>query len=153
MRCFWYFGILGGILGLFRARQVGDGMGGGRNGRFGSAPIFGQNPLKESILHKKMQNWGAPKTAVPTTTHPIPHLTPHPSHPPLDALLPLCRKMCNSALVIQNLRKKCCAFAQVLVLFLELAETRLFARFNGFAAVWTLWLESKSTCTTLGGPS
>ena len=60
-------------------RQVGDGMGGGRNGRFG-APRCCQDPGKHSIFHKKMQNRGAPETAVPTT-HPIPHLTPSESHP------------------------------------------------------------------------
>ena len=59
-----------------RGRQLGDGMGGGRNGRFWGAPIFGQNPGKYGIFHKKMQNRGAPKAAVPTTTHPIPQLTP-----------------------------------------------------------------------------
>ena len=53
----------------------GDGMGGGRSGRFGGAPVLGQHPGKYSIFQKK-QNRGAPKTAVPTTTHPIPNLTP-----------------------------------------------------------------------------
>ena len=56
--------------------NMGDGMGGGRNGRSWGAPIFGQNPGQHSFLPQKMQNQGAPKTAVPTTTHPIPHLTP-----------------------------------------------------------------------------
>ena len=41
--------------------QAGDGMGGGRNGRFWGAPIFGQNLGKHSVfLHRKMQNRGAP---------------------------------------------------------------------------------------------
>ena len=51
-------------------------VGGGRNGRFWGAPILAQNPGKYSIFPQKMQNRGAPKTAIPTTTHPIPHLTP-----------------------------------------------------------------------------
>ena len=55
----------------FRRRQLGDGMGGGRNGRFWGAPFFGQNLANTAFLNEKMQNRGTPKTAVPTTTHPI----------------------------------------------------------------------------------
>ena len=57
---------------FLRGRQLGDGMGGGRNGCFWGAPI----------LHLIVEKWfwlkiGAPpKMAVPTTTHPIPHLMP-----------------------------------------------------------------------------
>ena len=32
-----------------------------------------KNAVFSRVLAK---NWGAPKTAIPTTTHPIPHLTP-----------------------------------------------------------------------------
>ena len=51
-------------------------MGGGRNGRFWGAPIL--HLLWKSALFSRVlaKNRGAPKTAVPTTTHPIPHLTP-----------------------------------------------------------------------------
>ena len=59
-----------------RGRQLGDGMGGGRNGHFWGAPIFGQTLKNTAFFHKKVQNRGAPKTAVPTTTHPIPQLAP-----------------------------------------------------------------------------
>ena len=58
-----------------RGRQVGDGMGGGRNGSFWGAPIlhiFEENAVFSRVL---AQNRAAPKTAVPTTTHPIPHFT------------------------------------------------------------------------------
>ena len=37
-----FFLVLG--WGKFRGRQLGDGMGGGRNGHFWGAPIFGQKP-------------------------------------------------------------------------------------------------------------
>ena len=61
-----------------RGRQVGDGMGGGRNGCFWGRPefwhIFVENAVFSRVLAK---NRGTPKkAAVPTTTHPIPHLTP-----------------------------------------------------------------------------
>ena len=61
---------------FFRGRQLGDGMGGGRNGHFWGAPIFGQNPEKYSVFPQKYAKSGAPKTVVPTTTHPVPQLTP-----------------------------------------------------------------------------
>ena len=56
--------------------QVGDGMDGGTNGFFWGAPmlhLFVENAVFFRVLAK---HWGTPKTAVPTTTHPIPHLTP-----------------------------------------------------------------------------
>ena len=53
-------------------------MGGGRNGRFWGAPIFGQNPEKYSILPPKDAKSGCPKNS--RSYH-------HPSHPPVDALL------------------------------------------------------------------
>ena len=59
-----------------RGRQLGDGMGGGRNGCFWGAPILHQNPEKCCIFQVLAKNRGAPKVAVPTTTHPIPQLTP-----------------------------------------------------------------------------
>ena len=65
-----------GVTPMVRRRQVGDGMGGGRNGRCWGAPIFGQTLENTAFFHKKMENRGAPKTAAPTTTHAIPHLTP-----------------------------------------------------------------------------
>ena len=49
-------------------------MGGGRNGCFLGRPDFAsfvENALFSRVLAK---NRGAPKTAVPTTTHPVPHL-------------------------------------------------------------------------------
>ena len=55
---------------------MGGGIGGGRKGRFWGGPIFGQNPLKYSIFPQKDANRGTPKTAIPTTTHPIPHVKP-----------------------------------------------------------------------------
>ena len=62
-----------------RGRQLGDGMGGGWNGRFWGAPIFGQNPGKHSIFPQKDAKSGCPKNG--RSNH-------HPSHPPVDALLP-----------------------------------------------------------------
>ena len=63
-----------------RERQVGDGMGGGRNGRFyWGTPILHLFVEKWCILKFPgvlAKNRGAAKTGVPTTTHPIPHLTP-----------------------------------------------------------------------------
>ena len=61
---------------FIRGRQVGDGMGGGRNGRVWGARFLAKTLENKAFFHKKMQNRGAPKTAVPTTTHPIPQLTP-----------------------------------------------------------------------------
>ena len=52
------------------------GMGGGRNGCFWGAPIFHVFVENWCIFQGFGQNWGAPKTAVPTAAHPIPHLTP-----------------------------------------------------------------------------
>ena len=50
---------------------------GGRNGRFWGAPILHYFVEKCYIFQDFSQKIGAPpKTAVPTTTHPIPHLTP-----------------------------------------------------------------------------
>ena len=51
-------------------------MGGGRNGCFWRAPVFASFCGQSSIFCGFGQNRGTPKTAVPTTTHPIPHLTP-----------------------------------------------------------------------------
>ena len=51
-------------------------MGGGRNGRFWGAPILAKTLENTAFFHKKMQIRGTPKTAIPTTTHPIPHLKP-----------------------------------------------------------------------------
>ena len=51
-------------------------MGGGRSGCFWGAQIlhiFVENALFSKGLAKSR---GTPKTAVPTTTHPNPHLTP-----------------------------------------------------------------------------
>ena len=59
-------------------RQVGDGMGGGWNGRFWGAPIFSQNPGKHCIFPQKDAKSGCPKNG--RSNH-------HPSHPPLDVLL------------------------------------------------------------------
>ena len=59
-----------------RRRQVGDGMGGGGNGCFGGRPDFAYVCGKCRILQDFGQNRGPPEAAVPTTTHPIPHLTP-----------------------------------------------------------------------------
>ena len=53
-------------------------MGGGRNGHFWGAPIFGQNPEKYSIFPQKDAKSGRPKKS--RSYH-------HPSHPPVDALL------------------------------------------------------------------
>ena len=61
-----------------RGRQLGDGMGGGRNGHFWGAPIFGQNPGKYSIFQGFDAKSGRPKN---NRSH------QHPSHPPVDALL------------------------------------------------------------------
>ena len=52
-------------------------MGGGRNGRFRGAPIFGQNPGKYIIFPQKDARSGRPKNG--RSYH-------HPSHPLLDAL-------------------------------------------------------------------
>ena len=52
--------------------KVGDGMGGGGNG----APILAKTLENTAFFHKTMQKRGIPKTAMPTTTHPIPCLTP-----------------------------------------------------------------------------
>ena len=61
-----------------RARQVGDGMGGGKNGCFWGAPIFGPNPGKSPFsTTKKNAKSGCPKNSC---------YYHHPSHPPLDAL-------------------------------------------------------------------
>ena len=51
-------------------------MGGGRNSCFWGAPILHLFVQKCCIFEGLGQNRGAPKTAVPTTTHPILHLTP-----------------------------------------------------------------------------
>ena len=51
-------------------------MGGGWNGCFWGAPILHLFVEKCFIFQGFGQNRGAPKTAVPTTTHPIPQLTP-----------------------------------------------------------------------------
>ena len=64
------------VMTKFRGYQVGDGMGGGGNGRLCGAPILAQTLENTAFFHKKMQNRAAPKTAVLITTHPIPHLTP-----------------------------------------------------------------------------
>ena len=53
-------------------------MGGGRNGHFWGAPIFGQNPGKYIIFPQKDAKSGRPKNS--RSYH-------HPSHPPVDALL------------------------------------------------------------------
>ena len=50
-------------------------MGGGRNGRFCGAPIFGQNPV---IFAQKDAQLGRPNNGRPNH---------HPSHPPLDTRL------------------------------------------------------------------
>ena len=57
---------------------MGDGMGGGWNGRFWGAPFFGQSPGKRSIFPQKDAKSGRPKNG--RSNH-------HPSHPPLDVLL------------------------------------------------------------------
>ena len=57
---------------------MGDGMGGGRNGRFRGAPMFGPNPGKQSIFPQKDAKSGRPKNS--RSYH-------HPSHLPLDSLL------------------------------------------------------------------
>ena len=51
-------------------------MGGGRNGHFGGAPVLHLFEEKTLYFPGCGQNRGAPQTAVPTTTHPIPHLKP-----------------------------------------------------------------------------
>ena len=62
---------------LLRGRQLGDGMGGGRNGRFWGAPILHLSVEKCCIFQGFGQKSGRPKNlAVPTTTDPIPQLTP-----------------------------------------------------------------------------
>ena len=61
---------------LSRGRQVGVGMGGGRNGCFWGAPILHLFVEKCYIFQGFGQKSAAPKTAVPTTTYPNPHLTP-----------------------------------------------------------------------------
>ena len=43
---------------------------------FGVPRFLAKTLENKTFFHKKMQNRGAPKTAVPTTTHPIPQLTP-----------------------------------------------------------------------------
>ena len=57
---------------------MGDGMGGGWNGRFWGAPILRQNPGKHCIFPQKAAKSGCPKNG--RSNH-------HPSHPPLDVLL------------------------------------------------------------------
>ena len=42
---------------------------------FGAPQFLAKTLENTAFFHKKMQNRGAPKTAVPTTTHPIPQLT------------------------------------------------------------------------------
>ena len=42
---------------------------------FGAPRFLAKTLENTAFFHKKMQNRGAPKTAVPTTTHPIPQLT------------------------------------------------------------------------------
>ena len=42
---------------------------------FGVPRFLAQTLENIAFFHKKVQNRGAPKTAVPTTTHPIPHLS------------------------------------------------------------------------------
>ena len=54
---------------------MGDGMGGGWNGRFWGAPIFGQNPGKYCIFPQKDAKLGRPQNS--RSYH-------HPSHPPLE---------------------------------------------------------------------
>ena len=56
---------------------MGDGMGGGRNGRFGGAPIFGPNPENPEVFFFPVENArsGRPKNS--RSYH-------HPSHPPSD---------------------------------------------------------------------
>ena len=61
-----------------RGRQVGYGMGGGRNSRSWGTPVFGQNPGKDSIFPQKDVKSGRPKNS--SSYH-------QPSRPPLDALL------------------------------------------------------------------
>ena len=64
------------LVSFVRGLQLGDGMGGGRNGCFWGAPILHilwKNAVFFRVLAK---NRGALKMAVPTTTHPIPQLTP-----------------------------------------------------------------------------
>ena len=65
-------------------------MGGGRNGHFWGAPIFGQNPEKYCILPQKDAKSGRPKNS--RSYH-------HPSHPPVDALLFWCRGTSECTLV------------------------------------------------------
>ena len=60
-----------------RGRQVGDGMGGGWDGRFWGAPILHLFVQKCFILQGFGQKSGRPKNG--RSYH-------HPSHPPLDAL-------------------------------------------------------------------
>ena len=43
---------------------------------FGVPRFLAKTLENKAFFHKKMQNRGAPKTAVPTTTDPIPQLTP-----------------------------------------------------------------------------
>ena len=78
-----------------RGRQLGDGMGGGRNGHFWGAPIFGQNPEKYSIFPLKYAKSGCPKNS--RSYH-------HPSHPPFDALLESISDLCVSLFVFVLLR-------------------------------------------------
>ena len=71
----WFGFVKRGLLekGLFiRGRQVGDGMGGGWNGRFFSC--FAKTLENKALFRKKKKK--KPKHPVPTTAHPIPHLTP-----------------------------------------------------------------------------
>ena len=51
-------------------------MGGGWNGCFLGHPDFASFVENAFFSRVLVKNRGAPKTAVPTTTHPIPHLTP-----------------------------------------------------------------------------
>ena len=65
---------------------MGDRMGGGWHGCFWGTPILHLFVANCYVFPGLAKHRGAPKTAVPTPAHPIPHLTPSELHAPSSGL-------------------------------------------------------------------